>query len=318
MKTQFRRKTIYACLVLTTLLLLLIVIGAGGVSALGSSTDNYMPGWYMISNQNKDGIALRDAPSTSGNLIKRFPYGTRFYVDAVSGHWGSTIIDGYSGWTHLGYSAYLGGSPLGDPVSSPGSTTDDQYTSGSKDYLVQGTGYYTISTTYKPGIALHPEPDHSSAILTRIENGTKLYISEIVDNYGHTTYGEHNGWINLDYAVFSGKLESYVIQPEASPTDPGGTINKDSFTEAEVRRAVWNYVELQWGSQASEHHGYHRYDGYDENNRTYQFYIRSYTGAHAEMYVSADTGEMYEEWTSPLTGELEPAQYAGNVADYLS
>ncbi len=60
-------------------------------------------GWYQISYKDEDGIAVRTGPSAEEELLIRIPYGTNFYVDAVSGIWGHTTVNGYTGWVHLDY-----------------------------------------------------------------------------------------------------------------------------------------------------------------------------------------------------------------------
>ena len=65
-------------------------------------------GWYMISSDYTPGSAVRSEPSKKSDLLCRIPYGTEFYVEAFSGTWGYTTVDGETGWIDTDYAEWIG------------------------------------------------------------------------------------------------------------------------------------------------------------------------------------------------------------------
>ena len=65
-------------------------------------------GWYMISSDYAPRIAVRSEPSKKSDLLCRIPYGTEFYVEAFSGTWGYTTVDGETGWIDTDYAEWIG------------------------------------------------------------------------------------------------------------------------------------------------------------------------------------------------------------------
>lgn len=60
-------------------------------------------GWYRITSDYSEGIAVRAEASQKSELFCRIPYGTTFFVNEVDGVWGHTVVNGYEGWIHLDY-----------------------------------------------------------------------------------------------------------------------------------------------------------------------------------------------------------------------
>lgn len=134
-------------------------------------------GWYRISYEDEDGIAVRTGPSTEEELLIRIPYGTRFYVDTVDGIWGRTTVNGYTGWVHLDYAK---------KINSPDTETD--------------IGWYSISYKDADGIAVRIGPSTEEEMLIRIPYGTRFYVDAVSGIWGHTTVNGYTGWVHLDYA----------------------------------------------------------------------------------------------------------------------
>lgn len=55
--------------------------------------------------------------------------------------------------------------------------------------------YYRVSVGSGNRLSLRAKPDEDSAKLDRIDNGTRLYITEIRGNWGKTTYDGETGWV---------------------------------------------------------------------------------------------------------------------------
>lgn len=55
--------------------------------------------------------------------------------------------------------------------------------------------YYIVTVGTNNRLSLRAEPSEYSAKLDRIDNGSRLYIDEIDGNWGHTTYGDQEGWV---------------------------------------------------------------------------------------------------------------------------
>ena len=78
----------------------------------------------------------------------------------------------------------------------------EQEEQGELDGAVYGAGtWYTVAFPYGPGAGLYPSPDSWSGVITRIPNGTDVYVKSISGNYGAVDYNGQSGWINLDYTA---------------------------------------------------------------------------------------------------------------------
>lgn len=57
--------------------------------------------------------------------------------------------------------------------------------------------YYRVSVGRNNRLSLRALPDEDSTKLDRIDNGTRLYITEVRGNWGRTTYDGESGWVCL-------------------------------------------------------------------------------------------------------------------------
>lgn len=55
--------------------------------------------------------------------------------------------------------------------------------------------YYRVAVGSGNRLSFRAKPDEDSTKLDRIDNGTRLYITEIRGNWGKTTYGGETGWV---------------------------------------------------------------------------------------------------------------------------
>ena len=172
----------------------------------------------MISSDYAPGIAVRSEPSKKSDLLCRIPYGTEFYVEAFSGTWGYTTVDGETGWIDTDYAEWIG-----DDVDDEEADYWDDY----DDYEETGEWYYIISR-YKPGIAVRSEPTKDSELLCRIPYGTWFYVEALCDNWGYTTVNGVTGWIDTDYAEVDWDDDSVVFEDKGLYKD-GSEISSDSF-----------------------------------------------------------------------------------------
>ena len=175
-------------------------------------------GWYMISSDYAPGIAVRSEPSKKSDLLCRIPYGTEFYVEAFSGTWGYTTVDGETGWIDTDYAEWIG-----DDVDDEETDYWDDY----DDYEEAGEWYYIVSR-YKPGIAVRSEPTKDSELLCRIPYGTWFYVEALCDNWGYTTVNGVTGWIDTDYAEVDWDDDSVVFEDKGLYKD-GSEISSDSY-----------------------------------------------------------------------------------------
>lgn len=135
------------------------------------------PGWYQISYDYDEGIAVRTGPSAKEELLGRVPTGTMFYVDEVSDVWGHTTAGEFTGWVNLDYAS---------AVNAPS--------------VQKEIGWYRIISDYDAGIAVRTGPSAKEELLGRIPQGTPFYVDATCDVWGHTTVNGYTGWVHLDYA----------------------------------------------------------------------------------------------------------------------
>lgn len=72
--------------------------------------------------------------------------------------------------------------------------------SSSDTYAYDEDTWFYISSTYKDGIALHPNPDPDSATLDRLPYLTVFHGNEFSGTYVFTEYNGQTGWLNIKYA----------------------------------------------------------------------------------------------------------------------
>ena len=66
--------------------------------------------------------------------------------------------------------------------------------------------YYRVDVGYDNRLFFRAEPNENATILDRINNGERLFITEVRNNWGRTSYGGSSGWVCLskngdDYCV---------------------------------------------------------------------------------------------------------------------
>lgn len=79
---------------------------SSGNTSIGNRPANYVVGDYKITAS--EGLRLRTAPSTSADCPTGIPYGTTVTVSQINDRWGHTTYNGFDGWIHLDYTAYIG------------------------------------------------------------------------------------------------------------------------------------------------------------------------------------------------------------------
>ena len=150
-----------------------------GKSNMGGETEIEIGEWYHISSTYYEGIALRKEPSEEAELIKRFPYGTDFYVKGAKGLWAQAEINGEMGWIQTEY-AELGKNNMSDEIEIG--------------------EWYHISSTYSEGIALRKEPSGEAELIKRFPYGTDFYVEGAKGLWAWAKIDGEVGWICTKYA----------------------------------------------------------------------------------------------------------------------
>ena len=249
---------------------------------------------YEITSTYKPGIALHPYPDRESEVLLRIPYREQFSVLAVIGSYGFTYYNDTPGWINLDYAGFVAAEAF------PDGRPDEDYISDA---------YYTITSTYAKGIALHPEPEKTSAVLTRLPHETEFYVEAVIYNYGYTYYDGYEGWINLDYAEMTSGGDGVEWNTD------GASADGDVFlTEDEAYQSVYNYID-----QTLDIYTVYNYHGYvvigEATQTDYVILVRSYTGARAQYYVDKYTGAVYEQWLSPVTNEWDPLTYVYTITE---
>lgn len=75
---------------------------------------------------------------------------------------------------------------------SPGTVTQSGVSSSSES----GT-YYVVTVGKGNRLSFRSEPNENASKLDRIDNGTRLLITEVQDGWGKTTFNNQTGWVCL-------------------------------------------------------------------------------------------------------------------------
>ncbi len=158
------------------------------------------------------------------------------------------------------------------------------------------TGKYLIIAKNSEGIALYSDPDNHNSIVSRVPYLEKVDLTDIKGVYGYTRYNGASGWLNLNYA---------------SKINDDGSI---SLTFHDAYQSVYNYFDQLYDILTV-----YKYHGYvvqgEETADEYVIEARSYTGARAHYYVNKNTGDVIEQWISPITNEPEPSNYIYTISE---
>ncbi len=121
-------------------------------------------------------LILRSIASTNGDQLALVPNGTIVDVTEISNGFGKTSYNGKVGWLYMGY------------LTKVADSAEDEYMVG--EYVVITDGGNLI---------LRAEPSGSGKQLTTVPNYTDVYVTEITNGYGKTTYNGQTGWLSMQY-----------------------------------------------------------------------------------------------------------------------
>ncbi|MCR5636471.1 MAG: SH3 domain-containing protein [Clostridiales bacterium] len=144
------------------------VVRTGDISNLTANGD------YKVTT-NGGNLILRAEPSASAKQLDLIPNGTLLKITEVKNGYGKTVYNGYTGWVSMSYLT---------PLSQE-----------------QSLGSYVVSVS-SGNLILREQPSTASAQLDLIPKGTVVYITEIKNGFGKTTYHGKTGWVSMNYLTF--------------------------------------------------------------------------------------------------------------------
>ncbi len=151
----------------------------------------YKTGRYKVTLTNGN-LKLRAAP-INGEQVALIPNGTELNITEVSGEWGKTTYNGLTGWISLALATYIGASTNDAPGSETG----------------YALGTYTV-TLSSGNLRLRSTPSASGDTLASISNGTQVIITEVMNDFGKTTYDGKTGWVSMAYLSYTQSGSSEV------------------------------------------------------------------------------------------------------------
>ena len=144
----------------------------------------YFTGHYVTTSN----LNLRENAGTGNAIITLIPNQTEVNVIAVAENWGKVNYDGKTGWICLDYTEYI----------------EDRYT--------YPTGTYIIHVT--DGLYVRSGVGSSNKAIGMLANGAVVEVLAVDKGWGKISYNGTDGWICLEYAVYS---EGAVAEPEDQP-----------------------------------------------------------------------------------------------------
>lgn len=175
MKTRTKR-------IISFFLILTLVFGFMAPAVLA---DTYQTGIYKVTADN--GINMRSGAGTSYTKITALPCNAQFTVTEVSGTWGKTTYNSYTGWVCLDYAVFVSG-------EQAGSGTETEIETGSS----YNTGTYITTST----VNLRSGAGTGYSKYTTIPSGAQVEVSQVSGSWGKTAYGGYTGWFSLEYAQY--------------------------------------------------------------------------------------------------------------------
>lgn len=107
------------------------------------------------------------------------------------------------------------------------------------------------------------------------------------------------------------KTGKVTIYAKANGKTAKCTVTIKKLTKNQIIEAMEKY----YPHKSSYYCSWILYEG--KSGDKYNFYYRSYTGAHGKYYVYASTGKIYEQYRNPITNEWESIHYSGSIYNYL-
>ncbi|MDD5924252.1 MAG: SH3 domain-containing protein [Clostridia bacterium] len=179
-------------------------------SNMEETSDNNTPAKYTTGRYKitlTDGNLKLRATPISGEQLALIPNGTELNITEVSGEWGKTTYNGLTGWISLALATYIGGSTNDAPGSETG----------------YALGIYTV-TLSSGNLRLRSTPSASGDTLASIPNGTQITITEVMNDFGKTTYDGKTGWVSMAYLSYKQSSDSSEI---ASDGEVSGEVSGD-------------------------------------------------------------------------------------------
>ena len=159
-------------------------------------TPKYDTGIYQL-NENMN---LRSDHAATAEILTVIPKDTVVLVDQISGEWGHTTYNNFTGWMSLAYSKVIG-------------DAETKYAIGK------------YRTDYRLNFRSAPKEDAEN-VIGAVPAGTIVTVTEISSTWGQTEYEGKTGWISLEYCtVYSPGANDPTPATPTTPTDTSPTVD---------------------------------------------------------------------------------------------
>ena len=129
-----------------------------------------------------EGLALKRAADINSERLLTIPEGKEIRIDSISGNWGHTSYNGYTGWVYLKYIKV---------------TTD--YTAEKPAYgWIETTKYY-VTGTGNEGLQLRTGPTAETSTFGAIPDKAEISVEAIQGSWAYASYKGVHGWVYTQY-----------------------------------------------------------------------------------------------------------------------
>lgn len=225
-------------------------------------------------------VAIRNKPSTSGNLIKRLKTNQEVKVLGKKGSWSYIEVDGTRG--------YLSSKYLDDKKELKiitGLSVNFRETASSSGRIISKLTYdtevYELSSTelwshieyngvrgyvsskyidYKKeikfisgsSVALREEPSTKGKLISRLTKGTKIYVLKTYDKWSYVEYNNNRGYVSNSYIIDKTPIkyvDSLALNFRESPSSTGKLLTKISYgEEVEFYEEIGSWSKVKYNN----------------------------------------------------------------------
>lgn len=183
-------------------------------------------GTYLV---NTDGSALnlRNAASTSADVIAQMPYGAEIQVLESDGTWALVTYEGINGYCSIQY--------LTRAAETTAATTEITTTAitAAETFSEALAGEYVVSAS---GFALNmrAQASISADVVTTIPDGTVITVTAAGSEWAAVTWNGQSGYCSMQYLTKTAETEAAATTTSASTTTMTTTTTAATTTAAET------------------------------------------------------------------------------------
>ena len=164
---------------ITTIIFLWSLLFACVPAVYAEEADSYAATVY---DTDGGGLVMRESPDMKSRKYTIIPEDTEIFIDRISGAWGHTAYNGYTGWVSLMFTKIAG--PC--EAQRPEELNDEPL-------------YYMVGDTDGQGLELRLKPTSDSSTFGPLEDGTVVMTEAWQQGWIFTSFDGNYGWLSLEY-----------------------------------------------------------------------------------------------------------------------